>query len=114
MRDRTDGGYLLIDNRVNEGVPEKLVAYTGMPLQSAHGMFEAKTITCKHCNAIVVMNPDRTRERTICKGCNSYICDGCGAVLAQTGVCRTVDQILDEMQEEIVLQQQNGSIILTS
>jgi hypothetical protein len=114
MKDNTDGGYLMIDNRVNEGVPEQAVRRFGLPLQAAKGMFEAKTITCSHCNAIVVMNPERTRERTFCKGCNHYICDGCASVLAQTGLCRTVDQILDEMQEATVLQQQRGSIILTA
>ena len=114
MKNNTDGGYLLIDNRNNEGVPEQLVHRLGLPLQSATGMFEAKTITCSHCNAIVVMNPERTRERTFCKGCSHYICDGCAVVLAQTGVCKTVDQVLDEMQEDTALQQQRGSIILTT
>ncbi len=96
---KLDGGYLLIDNRNNEGVSEKQVVDAGLPLVARSGLFEAATITCNHCNAIVVINPDRTRARGFCVKCNSYICDNCYGILHATGVCRTMTQILDELQE---------------
>jgi hypothetical protein len=69
-----------VDNRVSGGT-----------------MQEAATATCSHCHAIVVLNPDRTRERGYCRGCNSYLCDACNAVKAQTLQCRTMDQVIDEV-----------------
>ena len=40
-----------------------------------------KTLTCAHCNTVVLLNPSRTRERGHCNRCRSYICDrpGCRA-----------------------------------
>jgi hypothetical protein len=57
---------------------------------------ESPTFTCSHCNAVVVMNPKRTRERAYCRGCNSYICDACGVVRALTFECRTLEQKIDQ------------------
>ena len=72
-------GYLLIDNRC-----------------AGQGVREMKTHTCNHCHAIVVANPDRPRERGFCRACDSYICDTCATVKAQTGECRTMSRIIDE------------------
>lgn len=76
-----DGGYLMIDNRIADG---------------PRGLFESATYTCNHCNAIVVKNPDRTRERHVCRGCNSVICDVCAEIRATTLQCVTMDQRIDE------------------
>ena len=46
------------------------------------GMYrELTTLTCAHCNRVVVLNPERTRERSHCWRCNAYVCDsvGCNA-----------------------------------
>jgi hypothetical protein len=72
-------GYLLIDNRCSGG-----------------GVTEMKTRTCNHCHAIVQMNPMRIRERGYCRGCESYLCDACAAIRAQTGECRTMSRVIDE------------------
>lgn len=39
------------------------------------------TLTCAHCNTVVLLNPNRRRERARCRRCNSYVCDrpGCRA-----------------------------------
>ena len=96
---RSHEGYLLIDNRFTQGVDEKAVAAVGLPVGAGMGLFEAPTITCSHCQKVVVVNPLRNRERAFCRKCDHYICDGCGAVAAVTGVCRTMKQIVDEVQE---------------
>ena len=64
--------FLIVDDRLSGG-----------------GLFEAATTTCSHCQRIVVLNPDRTRERGYCRKCVHYICDECVtkcvAVLKQHG-----------------------------
>jgi hypothetical protein len=71
-------GELIIDNRHSGGT-----------------LFEAATITCSHCQAQIIRNPARVRERTFCRKCNRYICDHC----AGTGTgftCTPFKQIIDE------------------
>lgn len=98
---RRHEGYLLIDNRNNEGVSEELIHSmgAGLPVGCGRGMFEAPTVTCSHCQVIVIINPDRQRERAYCRKCDHYICDNCGAALALTGVCKTFKQLIDETLE---------------
>ena len=94
---RDQEGYLLIDNRVSPGVPDAVVRQHGLPLGAGRGLFETATYTCKHCQRIVVRNPSRTDERAYCRGCQHLICDQCAAERARTGLCRTFDQVVDEM-----------------
>lgn len=78
---RTDG-YLLVDHRGSPGVPDSMVTRVGLPPGAGHGVFEAATMHCKHCSAVVVKNPLRARPREFCRTCNSYVCDGCAASMA--------------------------------
>lgn len=57
-RPRGGRGTLLVDNTVSGG--QRL---------------EYDTLTCAHCNSVVVLNPARTRERGFCFSCNAYVCD---------------------------------------
>jgi hypothetical protein len=54
--------------------------------------------TCNHCNRVVMLNPQRTRDREWCSRCNRYICDGCGAVLAKTGECMPMAKLVAKVQ----------------
>lgn len=47
----------------------------------ARGTLEMATLTCAHCNRVVVLNPLRQRERCSCRKCDAYVCDspGCNA-----------------------------------
>ena len=76
-RVRGGRGYLLIDNRASGG--EKL---------------EMATLTCSHCNTIVVLNKERSRSRSYCRSCNAYICDspGCNAI------CASIEKSLEILQ----------------
>lgn len=60
---------------------------------------EAATYTCTHCQSVVVLNPERTRERYKCRGCNHLICDGCAVLRTQGEPCKTYAQKLDELFE---------------
>ena len=70
-------GYLLIDNRNSPGVSAEFIHQSGVdaPIVPAGTLFESATITCSHCQAIVVLNPNRTRERGYCAKCDHYVCD---------------------------------------
>ena len=64
-------GELVIDHRAGGGI------VTGeMPVR-AGSMLETSTITCNHCQQIVVKNPYRERDRHYCPSCDKYICDEC-------------------------------------
>ena len=36
---------------------------------------ELPTLTCCHCGRIVVLNPNRQRQRNWCMKCDHYVCD---------------------------------------
>lgn len=33
------------------------------------------TLTCAHCNRVVMLNPERKRARGFCYRCDNYVCD---------------------------------------
>ncbi len=96
---RSHEGYLLIDHCFTPGISEEMVHASGLPKGAGQGKFEISTFTCSHCPRIVIMNPERTRPREWCSGCDQYICDFCAAVKAKTGICKTYEQVLEELQE---------------
>lgn len=94
---RSKEGYLMIDNRASYApIPEDMLRASNLPVGAGKGLFETPTYTCSHCQYVVVMNSQRTREREYCRGCDSYICDGCGALKKQGAPCKTYAQIVDE------------------
>ena len=107
-------GYLQIDNRASFGVTDETNRALGLdlPVGCGHGMFEAATYTCSHCQSVVVIEPRRTRERAYCSGCDHYICDGCGVQRAIDFKCRTWNQLLDEVDEKTVRGIQSSIIVL--
>lgn len=73
---------------------------------------EVGTQTCSHCQAIVIMNPDRTRARPYCPKCDHYICDNCEAIrVASGGACRPFAQLLDQAQERLARGQPIGDLL---
>ena len=74
---RRHEGWLMVDHRNSPGVPFN-PALVGKPpaLIVPHSqMLESATVTCSHCNVVVVLNPQRTRERGYCPKCDHYVCD---------------------------------------
>lgn len=90
---RSKEGYLLIDNRC-----------------AGDGLVESATVTCAHCHAVVVLNPQRTRPRHYCASCDHYVCDA--AACATT--CRNFNQYLDTQQEAAFRAEQasRGAILI--
>jgi hypothetical protein len=93
---RDHENYLMIDNRLAPAIPDELLIPLGFPAGAGRGLFETPTITCHHCQANVVLNPNRSRERAWCKKCDHYLCDQCGVALSQTGICKPFGAVLYE------------------
>ena len=97
---RSHEGLLIMDHRDTPGTPDKVMQSQGLPAGSGKGLLEVPTYTCSHCPAVVVVNPLRNRARAYCRKCDHYICDRCGAVMAQTKECKTWTQLLETIQEQ--------------
>jgi hypothetical protein len=92
-------GYLMVDHRASPGLtPEQARTLGYSPQHVGEGqLFETKTNHCCHCGTVVIMNPDRIRERAKCQACNKYICDMCGIAMKEPSyVHKTYKQQLEE------------------
>ncbi len=96
---RNHEGYLIIDQRNSPGVSPEMAHRAGLPHGAHQGLFEAPTISCSHCQKVVVLHPARSRDRAWCRYCDHYLCDGCGGILAATGTCNLYRAKLDNLQE---------------
>lgn len=100
---RAREGYLSIDNRLGGPIPEwhlreiAALQATGVHVAVAQPgtLYESATATCVHCHAIVVLNPNRTRDRGYCAKCDGYTCDSpfCNRD------CRSMARLIDQLQE---------------
>lgn len=93
-------GYLLIDHRDSPGISAELAAQTGMNPVPAGMKFESATVNCHVCQVLVVLNPKRTRSRGYCPRHDRYTCDTCEAVRVRTGVCKSFNEIIDEIVDK--------------
>lgn len=100
---RSHEGYLMVDQRAGEGVDRDLARAGGaMPIGNGV-MMEVPTLTCSHCQKVLIVNPGRTRDRGYCPKCDHYVCDECEAArVVSGGDCRTFKQLMDEVQEASV------------
>lgn len=112
LSQRAKEGYLFIDHSQTQGLSDEMVAAVGLPAGAGKGVFEAPTYTCSHCNGVVIMNPDRKRDRAYCTGCDHLICDNCGVIRAQTRKCKTFKQLVDEVLASTETRQVDSSIVL--
>jgi hypothetical protein len=107
-------GYLLIDNRFGPGVSEEFARASGKEcVNVGEGrMYESATVTCSHCHTVVVLRPDRSRERGYCRKCDHYICDNCTTVMAKTFTCRPLNAVIDDLRELAVKSPDSPLILL--
>ena len=103
---REQEGYLLIDHRAGPGITPEMVTGTSLdlPFVAVPGgkMFESPTITCHHCERLVVLNPDRSRSRGYCPKCDHYVCDQCEAERVRTGVCKPFNEMVYELFDRAI------------
>src|ERR1700730_13341887 len=88
-------GYLLTDHRNSPCVPEEMIRASGRnaPVIASGQIFESPTVTCAHCNVVVVLNPDRTRPRGYCRKCDQYVCDNPACNAECTPAIKNIDDI---------------------
>lgn len=102
-RQSDNEGYLLIDHRDSPGLTAKQAVTAGrasiMPHVAKGRRFEGATLTCSHCERIVIKNLDRARQRAYCPKCNHFICDWCEAERVRTGQCKPFKQVIDEFYD---------------
>lgn len=98
---RSREGELFIDHRASPGLTVEDVAGFAAPAVGLGQVYESAVIVCSHCQATVVLNPDRSRERGWCPKCDKYLCDACEFVRAKTFECREYARYLDNLQDQI-------------
>jgi hypothetical protein len=106
-------GYLLVDHSFSPGITAEELHAAGLPGPAVgpDKKGEFSTLTCSHCNGIVILNPLRTRDRHYCPKCDSYVCDGCAAIMAKSGVCDNFTRLLDYVQESNARMEEHGLIV---
>lgn len=114
---RRHEGYLLVDHSQGPGLTPEMERAMGLPEGAGSTLFECAVYTCSHCEAGVLVDPRRQRERGYCPKCEHVICDRCNAVRAANGgECKTFKQVIEEVQERVAREEQaqGGSIILST
>lgn len=98
---RRHEGYLLLDNTCGPGVTEEFIRRSGkdVPCAGEGRKYESATITCSHCHAVVILNPDRSRPRNYCQKCDHYVCDQAGCAVD----CTPLKKVLDTLQERALI-----------
>lgn len=102
----------MIDHRDSPGLTDEEIRQSGSPIPLGMGRakVELPVLSCSHCQAMLVFNPMRTRERGHCPKCDRYVCDTCKAVLVATGICRPFAKVMDETLEAAAKAQNIGEI----
>lgn len=95
---RRHEGVLVVDHRNSPGIREADLtpALRARGFSATQGLVEAPTLRCCHCGTIVILNPDRTRERHYCARCDHYVCDQPGCITTCTPFTQTVDQAVEQ------------------
>ena len=100
---RSREGTLIIDHRAGDPGPSMAGPFT------RKGLYESATVTCHGCHAIVVLRPNRSRERYWCWKHDKYLCDTC-AIRAKVHGCKPLNQVLDDLQTKAVRDQVDAKL----
>lgn len=103
-------GYVQIDHRHSPGVTKAEIAAAGLDPSKFPDLregvnYEAPTVSCTHCQRVIVLNPLRTRPRHNCPYCDHYVCDNAACVQMAEGLIphRPLRQVMDELAESVVV-----------
>jgi hypothetical protein len=91
-------GYLEIDHRDSPGISSEIavrVKRGTLPVPGGTRLQLAVTI-CPYCDAQIIRNPSRVRERAYDSKTDRYICDGCDLLRKLNGELKPMKQIIDE------------------
>jgi hypothetical protein len=97
-RKRDLEGYVEVDHSNSPGITAEQAASVRSRLVVPGGtVFKSATITCSHCKAVVILNPNRSRGRGYCRSCDHSICDRCSLMMKLGHPCRPFDKIAEEI-----------------
>lgn len=100
-RKRDLEGYVEVDHSNSPGITAEQAASVGSGLVVPGGsVFKSATITCSHCKTVVVLNPNRSRGRGYCRGCDHAICDRCSLLMKLGHPCRPFDRLIEEFNSK--------------
>lgn len=95
-------GYLMLDHRHADPVSDELTHKVGLPVGAGRGLFEVPTFTCSHCGKVVIVIRSSMQEQDYCGGCDHYICKKCAAIKSVTLQCKTLAQVMDELEAKLL------------
>lgn len=100
---RSREGCLLIDHRNSPGITPEFIRANNLdaPAVGSGVTYESALSVCGHCQADVILNPNRSRERGWCWSCDSYICDNCNAAKAAGAACMPFMRRLERAFERL-------------
>ena len=64
--------------------------------------------TCVHCNRVVVMNPERTRPRNVCRKCMALTCDSAGCAAGCEPLARDAERAFVDLDGQPWLLRHHG------
>jgi len=104
---RDSEGVLTVNHKDSPGLsPEFLLevqkAFPGedtLPPARGRGMFQAPVMKCIHCQAMIIINPLRNRQRESCPKCRAYICDKCALNMKLGLECKPYTKVIEEIIE---------------
>jgi hypothetical protein len=100
---RSQEAYILIDHRNSPGISPEFVRANGLdaPAVGAGQTFESAMVVCHCCQADVVLNPNRTRERAWCWKHDAYTCDNCAAAQKAGAECVPAEKRYEQIWDKI-------------
>lgn len=103
---RSVESYLEIDHRESPGFTCEEAASHGLrriaDQVGAGQIARIPTARCGHCEAMVILNADRTRDRERCWKCFDYMCDRCALIhRVSGGECRTFAKVIDDWAKAV-------------
>jgi hypothetical protein len=98
MKNKRDlEGYVEVDHRHSPGISAEQAASVGSKLVVPAGtVFKSATITCSHCQRVVVLNPNRSRGRGYCRNCDHAICDRCALLMKLGHPCKPFAKLIED------------------
>lgn len=92
-------GEIFIDHSSSPGLTLEQVGHFDAPAVPKGEIYESAIVICGHCQAVIVLNPQRTRDRGWCAKGDHYMCDDCTEVMHRTLECRSFERLKDTVLE---------------
>lgn len=96
-------GYLEIDHRESPGISRELAAQVGhgtIPVEAGKRL-QLATYMCPYCEAQIIRNPMRERDRAYCRKLDRYICDNCDLQRKLGVELKPMKQKIDEFVDAV-------------